>query len=67
MFLHIMLYVMLACAMPFSALLSAICLLFFPLIFAALATDICIAIGYRLFMNDTHSPSVSGICFVISP
>ena len=33
----------------------------------ALETDINIPTGYRLFMNDTHSPGVGGIGFVISP
>ena len=33
----------------------------------ALVTDINIPTGYRLFMNDTHSPGVGGIGFVISP
>ena len=33
----------------------------------ALVTDINIPTGYRLFMNDTHSPGVTGIGFVISP
>ena len=33
----------------------------------ALATDMNIPTGYRLFMNDTHSPDVGGIGFVISP
>ena len=33
----------------------------------ALVTDINIPTGYRLFMNDTHSPGVCGIGFVISP
>ena len=31
-----------------------------------LATDINIPTGYRLSMNDTHSPCVGGIGFVIS-
>ena len=35
------------------------------MIFAALATDI--ATGHRLFMNDTLSPGVGGIGFMISP
>ena len=30
-------------------------------------TDINIPIGYCLFMNDTHSPGIGGIGFVISP
>ena len=33
----------------------------------ALVTDINIPTGYRLFMNDTHSPGIGGIGFVISP
>ena len=33
----------------------------------ALRTNINIPTGYRLFMNDTHSPGVGGIGFVISP
>ena len=33
----------------------------------AVVTDINIPTGYRLFMNDTHSPGVGGIGFVISP
>ena len=33
----------------------------------ALVTDINIPTGYRLFMNDAHSPGVGGIGFVISP
>ena len=33
----------------------------------ALVTDMDIPTGYRLFMNDTHSPGVGGIGFVISP
>ena len=33
----------------------------------AQVTDIIIPNGYRLFMNDTHSPGVGGIGFVISP
>ena len=33
----------------------------------ALVTDINIPTGYRLFMNDTHSPGVGGIGFVIYP
>ena len=33
----------------------------------ALLTDINIPTGYDLFMNDTHSPGVGGIGFVISP
>ena len=33
----------------------------------ALVTDLNIHTGYRLFMNDTHSPGVGGIGFVISP
>ena len=33
----------------------------------ALATDMSIHIDYRLSMNDTHSPGVGGIGFVIFP
>ena len=33
----------------------------------ALVADMDIPTGYRLFMNDTHSPGVGGIGFVISP
>ena len=33
----------------------------------ALVTDINIPTGYRLLMDDTHSPGVGGIGFVISP
>ena len=33
----------------------------------ALVTDISIPTGYRHFMNDTHSPGVGAIGFVISP
>ena len=33
----------------------------------ALVTDINIPTGYHLSMNDTHSPGVGGIDFVISP